>query len=452
MSLFIKKHQIFISSTYTDLIEERSKIIELILNLYEIPIGMEMFSADNDEQWKTIQNTIDNSDYYLLIIGHRYGSLTNEGISYTEKEFDYAKKIGKPILTYVRENDVPTLPHQREEDPQKKEKLAAFIDKVLGNSMSEFWRDKSDLSTKVAIALPKTFKTSPTLGWVRSDHVNSSKITEELTKLSQENRELREEVEKLRALQDKKKIDFEISVTIPELQVPARLKFQKNTLSKIKKIEIENVPQKYKDTLNLERFEEYNQLIHEKMKTVHEYNRDLEHYETIHNNLNPIALNIHNIGNIKANDIHIDIFFPKEVLVVDRYGIRRNRRPKNPIDIENPLETLLNNEIFEKNPILEKISKDPILNAKLFPKTNSTLDSIAIELGNKPYTIDKLKNMLSFKIRKISHTRFYEFNQEIYLVPNQTGFFYAEAHIICDELKTTIVRKIKLNITENQES
>ncbi len=43
------KYQIFVSSTYSDLIKERDKIIETILSLYHFPIGMEMSSADNDE-------------------------------------------------------------------------------------------------------------------------------------------------------------------------------------------------------------------------------------------------------------------------------------------------------------------------------------------------------------------------------------------------------------------
>ncbi|WP_096156198.1 DUF4062 domain-containing protein [Bacillus sp. FJAT-45066] len=76
-----KKYQIFISSTYTDLIEARSKVIESILGMYHFPIGMEMFSAADDDQWTVIQSTIDMSDYYVLILGHRYGSVTDEGIS-----------------------------------------------------------------------------------------------------------------------------------------------------------------------------------------------------------------------------------------------------------------------------------------------------------------------------------------------------------------------------------
>jgi hypothetical protein len=92
-----KKYQIFFSSTYKDLIEAREAIVKTILSLYQVPIGMEMFSAADADQWEIISETISVSDYYIVIIGHRYGSETSEGISFTEKEYDYARQLGIPV-------------------------------------------------------------------------------------------------------------------------------------------------------------------------------------------------------------------------------------------------------------------------------------------------------------------------------------------------------------------
>ena len=80
-----KKYQVFISSTYTDLVEAREKATKVILDLYHLPVGMEMFSAADDEQWKIIQRQIDESDYYVVVVAHKYGSMVGD-ISYTEKE------------------------------------------------------------------------------------------------------------------------------------------------------------------------------------------------------------------------------------------------------------------------------------------------------------------------------------------------------------------------------
>jgi len=81
MSIINKKYQIFISSTYEDLKEEREAAIKTILCLDHIPIGMEMFNAGDDEQWEVIRRTIDSSDYYVVIIAFRYGSTIESGLS-----------------------------------------------------------------------------------------------------------------------------------------------------------------------------------------------------------------------------------------------------------------------------------------------------------------------------------------------------------------------------------
>lgn len=79
-----KRYQVFISSTYADLKEERSKVMQTIMSLNCIPAGMELFPASNDEQFEFIKRVIDDCDYYILIVGGRYGSLSEDGISYTE--------------------------------------------------------------------------------------------------------------------------------------------------------------------------------------------------------------------------------------------------------------------------------------------------------------------------------------------------------------------------------
>jgi hypothetical protein len=40
-----RKYQVFISSTFTDLIEERRSVTEVILGMGHVPVGMELFEA-----------------------------------------------------------------------------------------------------------------------------------------------------------------------------------------------------------------------------------------------------------------------------------------------------------------------------------------------------------------------------------------------------------------------
>ena len=135
-----KKYQIFISSTYEDLKEERTKVRDTILSMNQIPAGMEFFGAADDEQWEIIKRTIDMSDFYVLIIGYRYGSIieTGEytGMSYTEKEYRYAKEHGIPILAYI----LKTVTKKKiTEDRAKQDKLSAFKRVVKSGRQVDFW-------------------------------------------------------------------------------------------------------------------------------------------------------------------------------------------------------------------------------------------------------------------------------------------------------------------------
>ncbi len=97
-----KKLQVFVSSTYTDLIEERQAAVQAILDAGHIPAGMELFKAGNESQLKTIYKWIDESDVYMLILGGRYGSIESKsGKSYTQLEYEYALSKDIPVFAVV---------------------------------------------------------------------------------------------------------------------------------------------------------------------------------------------------------------------------------------------------------------------------------------------------------------------------------------------------------------
>lgn len=98
------KYQIFVSSTYDDLRAEREQVVRAILEMGHIPVGMEMFSAGDEQQWQLIARQIEATDYYVVIVAHRYGSMDG-AISYTEKEYDYATRLGVPSLGFIIKDD-----------------------------------------------------------------------------------------------------------------------------------------------------------------------------------------------------------------------------------------------------------------------------------------------------------------------------------------------------------
>lgn len=124
-----KRYQVFVSSTFTDLKEERKAIIECLLNAKYIPAGMEMFAASNDEQFKYIKKIIDTCDYYVLIVGARYGSINpSTGKSFTEQEYDYAVEKGIPVLAFLHDNPYNLSVEKR--DDENRELLERFRNKV----------------------------------------------------------------------------------------------------------------------------------------------------------------------------------------------------------------------------------------------------------------------------------------------------------------------------------
>jgi hypothetical protein len=101
-----KKLQVFVSSTYEDLKEERQAAVEVILSAGHIPAGMELFAAGDRSLMEVIERWIDESDVFLLILGGRYGSIEPEsGKSYIALEYEYAQKQGKPFFAVVIEDD-----------------------------------------------------------------------------------------------------------------------------------------------------------------------------------------------------------------------------------------------------------------------------------------------------------------------------------------------------------
>ena len=100
-----KKYQVFVSSTYKDLKEERMAVIRLLLKMGFIPVGMEQFPASNMSQMEYIKMMLDSCDYYLLILAGKYGSVDVDGIGFTEKEYDYAIANGIPVMS-IQQNSL----------------------------------------------------------------------------------------------------------------------------------------------------------------------------------------------------------------------------------------------------------------------------------------------------------------------------------------------------------
>ena len=191
------RYQVFVSSTYADLQDARRRVIQTLMEIDCIPAGMELFPAADEEQWAFIQRVIDDCDYYLLIIGGRYGSLTAEGVSYTEMEYEYALKIGQPILAFLHGNPDELPPEMADGDPTLREKLDHFRQKVSTGRLVRLWQQPGELPGLVALSLQKTIKSHPGVGWIRGDQISSQEALIDLNELRKRNDTLLEQVARL---------------------------------------------------------------------------------------------------------------------------------------------------------------------------------------------------------------------------------------------------------------
>ena len=193
------RYQVFVSSTYEDLIEERKQVTQAILECECFPAGMELFPASNKSQWDFIKRVIDESDIYLVVIAGRYGSINRDkNISYTEMEFDYAMETDKPIIVLIH-NNIADLPSKKVESTDRgRELLENFTEKAKEGRLVKFWSNKDDIKSAVITSLTQSKKYIEKCGWIRLNEVYKNSDEETTRELSINNEKLKKELRELK--------------------------------------------------------------------------------------------------------------------------------------------------------------------------------------------------------------------------------------------------------------
>ena len=193
-----RRYQIFVSSTYTDLQEERTQLLFAILKLNYIPAGMEFFSAVDEEQMEFIKRVIDESDYYVLLLGARYGSLDSEGVSYTEREYDYAVSKGKKVIALIHKNPDSIERGKTDRNEELFQKFMAFRQKVINaKRLVAFWDNTAELILNFQSSLIQTIQRFPAIGWMRGDSLANAETLQKLAASELENLRLKEHIKNI---------------------------------------------------------------------------------------------------------------------------------------------------------------------------------------------------------------------------------------------------------------
>lgn len=116
--------RVFVSSTYSDLVDVRARLIEALQKRGDWPVAMEVFGARPELPVKVCLEELRRSHVVILLVGCKYGSIEPEsGLSFTHREFREAMACGIPVLALVLKNG-------RAATPAADEQAAAFRKEV----------------------------------------------------------------------------------------------------------------------------------------------------------------------------------------------------------------------------------------------------------------------------------------------------------------------------------
>jgi hypothetical protein len=195
-----KKLQIFVSSTYEDMLVERQATVEAILKAGHIPAGMELFNAGDKTQLEIIKRWIEDSDIFLLMLGGRYGTLEPKTKkSYIELEYRYARKLKKPYFTIVIKEEAlieKVNKHGGKVREQVNISKYRIFRRLALKRMSHFYKDVKDIQLSIFQNI-RQYENANLPGWV------SGKEVQEIEMVLRENIGLRKSNEIIQNKLDK---------------------------------------------------------------------------------------------------------------------------------------------------------------------------------------------------------------------------------------------------------
>ena len=178
-----KRYQVFVSSTFEDLRDERASVISALLQIDCFPAGMELLPAADEDSLTLIKQVIDDSDYYLLILAGRYGSIeTGSGKSYTQLEYEYALTHGKPTISLLHANPMMLSAAKLETTDVGRGRFDQFREE-LRKKNCRMWNNIGELTLAVFTGVQHLKRSRQADGWVKASTLPNEQIKDELLRV-----------------------------------------------------------------------------------------------------------------------------------------------------------------------------------------------------------------------------------------------------------------------------
>ena len=164
-----KRYQVFISATFPDMQGARQALILPMLEHGLIPTGLDSAAADGNTLLPVIQKLIETSDYFILIVGGRYGTLSPMGLSEIHREYIFAATKRKPIIAFIHENPSALPEAQREPTRDGQVRRDDFV-RLLEEKVTCYrWSTEAGLNELAGKVIPHLMREHHAVGWVRAD-------------------------------------------------------------------------------------------------------------------------------------------------------------------------------------------------------------------------------------------------------------------------------------------
>jgi hypothetical protein len=188
-----RKFHIFISSTPDDLKNERAALSRIIFEMGHIPICMD--SVDNTEEngWKIIRRNIAESDYFLSLVAHKYGILSEgvaKGNSSLELEYAQALKAEVPVLALIIADKARWKAAKKERERKVNHALTSLKEKLRSHAYAE-WVNIQELKQNARELLTREIFLNTRSGWVSGLEQAGPEVANALGRVMAENEDLK---------------------------------------------------------------------------------------------------------------------------------------------------------------------------------------------------------------------------------------------------------------------
>jgi tetratricopeptide (TPR) repeat protein len=151
--------KIYISSTYSDLIEHRQQVYDTLRKMRYDVIAMEDYVATDERPLDKCLADVASCDVYVGIFAWRYGYVPpGQERSVTELEYRQAGESGLERLIFLLDEDAP-WPRSKMESGVGGEKIEALRGELVAAHLVQFFKSSEELAGQVAASIAKWAQT-----------------------------------------------------------------------------------------------------------------------------------------------------------------------------------------------------------------------------------------------------------------------------------------------------